>query len=117
MNVRREVVAGTHVRYTGVMAGNARDILWAEALLDDSERMPPGRAKALLAIKPTRRQIRRLGQLLELNREGKIAPDERRELEFLVQFGDFLAILQATARLSLKRTPAAAAKPPRRKTA
>lgn len=108
------MVAEAHERYTEAMTGVDRDILWGEALLDDSERMPPERAKALLAIKPTRRQIRRLGQLLELNREGKITPEERRELEFLVQFGDFLAILQATARLSLKRP---AAKPSRRKTA
>jgi hypothetical protein len=76
----------------------------ADLLADDVDRMPPERAKALLGIKLKPAHLRRVGHLLELNREGKISAQEREELSFLVQFNDFLGILQSTARLALKRS-------------
>lgn len=86
------------------MPAATRSTSAGDLLADDVDRMPPERAKALLGIKLKRTQIRRVGQLLELNREGRISPGERAELDFLVQFNDFLGILQSTARLALKRS-------------
>src|SRR5687768_12971321 len=95
-------------------AAAARPLSLNDLLADDVDRMPPERARALLGIKLKRNQVRRVGHLLELNREGRISPEERAELDFLVQFNDFLGILQSTARLALKR---AASKSRRRKSA
>jgi hypothetical protein len=87
------------------MHADSRTALWEELLSPQISRLSPEAAKASIKLK--RRQ------LLDLNRDGKLSPEQRGELEFFIQFGDFLGILQSTARLSLKQ----AVDKPRRKTA
>jgi hypothetical protein len=44
-----------------------------------------------------------MDELAEKCNEGKLTPDEREEYETSIRFGNFIAILQAKARLLLKR--------------
>jgi hypothetical protein len=46
--------------------------------------------------------LKRVAQLQEKNNAGTIRPEERSELESYVRVGQFVAVMQAKARLSLK---------------
>lgn len=47
----------------------------------------------------------RIDELADKCDEGALTPDERAEYETYVRFGNFVAILQAKARLRLKPSP------------
>lgn len=48
----------------------------------------------------------RIDELADKCDEGQLTPDERAEYETYIRFGNFVAILQAKARLRLKRSAA-----------
>ena len=63
-------------------------------------------ARRLIGIKADKKALARVAQLAEKCNEGELAPEERREYETYVMAGEFLAILQAKAKILLaKRDP------------
>ena len=64
--------------------------------------------RALLDLRADETLQRRINQLAEKCDEGLLNPDERAEYETYVRFGNFVAILQAKARLRQKQRLSAA---------
>lgn len=60
-------------------------------------------ARKLIGLKADRKIQARVGELARKCNEGKLTPEERAEYEFCVMAGEFIAILQAKARLLLAR--------------
>jgi hypothetical protein len=60
-------------------------------------------ARKLIGLKADRKVQARVNRLARKCNEGKLTSDERDEYEAYVMFGDFIAILQAKARLFLAR--------------
>lgn len=60
-------------------------------------------ARKLIGLKADRKAQLRMTKLAEKCNEGSLTPDERREYETYVMAGEFLAILQAKARIRLAR--------------
>lgn len=63
--------------------------------------MPPDVARAILRWRFPPRDADRMQELADQNTEGELSEEERRQLESYVRVGQFLAILQAKARLAL----------------
>jgi hypothetical protein len=68
----------------------------------DEESLPPAAARALLRWRFPQPDVDRMQDLADRNTEGDLSPEERRELENYVHVGQFVAVLQAKARLSLQ---------------
>lgn len=66
------------------------------------EALPPNVARSVLAWKFPEPDLERVRKLQEKNNAGTISEAERRELESYVRVGQFVAVMQAKARLSLK---------------
>jgi hypothetical protein len=66
------------------------------------EALPVGLARSVLRWKFPKRDSRRVAKLQGKNNAGTISPKERSELESYVRVGQFVAVMQAKARLSLK---------------
>jgi len=64
--------------------------------------MSPESAQAILSLRFSPSDERRMRELMEKNNQGIMAPDEQAEMEAFRRIGSFLAIVQATARLHLK---------------
>jgi hypothetical protein len=64
--------------------------------------LPPNVARSVLAWKFPKRDLTRVQRLQEKNNSGTITGRERRELETYVRVGQFVAVMQARARLTLK---------------
>jgi hypothetical protein len=64
--------------------------------------MPTNVARSVLAWKFPAKDVKRIRQLQVKNNAGTISDSEFRELERYVRVGEFVAVLQAQARLSLK---------------
>ncbi len=60
-------------------------------------------AKALAALRVSRRTQARVGKLAEKCNEGRLTPDERAEYEAYVQASTLIGILQAQARRVLSQ--------------
>lgn len=75
--------------------------IFARVVGADDE-MPPAVAKRVLAWKFPPQDVKRIRSLQEKNNAGTISDSERRALESYVRVGEFVAVLQAQARLSLK---------------
>ena len=60
-------------------------------------------AKKLVGLKADRKVQTRVASLARRCNEGKLTPDERAEYETYVMAGEFIAILQAQARILLAR--------------
>ena len=64
--------------------------------------LPPAAARALLRWRFPQPDVDRMQELADRNTEGDLSPEERRELESYVHVGQFVAVLQAKARLALR---------------
>jgi hypothetical protein len=82
--------------------------IMARVFQNGGSRMAPSVARQILKLKFEQADQDRIHDLLDRNREGKLAPGEKEELMEYVQVVNFLAILQSHARLALK--PAGKAK-------
>ena len=65
--------------------------------------LTPDVAKALVDLRADPDLQARMDELAEKCNEGKLTSDEREEYETSIRFGNFIAILQAKARILLKR--------------
>lgn len=61
----------------------------------------PDAARALLHVGFTEVQNERMRDLADRNNRGELTNDERQEMESFRRVGNFLALIQAKARLSL----------------
>jgi hypothetical protein len=66
------------------------------------EALPPNIARSVLAWKFPEHDLKRVRKLQEKNNAGTISATELRELESYVRVGQFVAVMQAKARLSLR---------------
>jgi hypothetical protein len=64
--------------------------------------MPRAVARRVLAWKFPAKDVKRIRRLQEKNNAGTISESEYRELESYVRVGQFVAVVQTQARLSLK---------------
>ena len=62
---------------------------------------PPDAARAILSIRFSADDEKRMRELLERNNQGALSADEQAQMEAFRQVGSFLAIMQAKARLQL----------------
>jgi len=75
--------------------------IFARVIATD-EALPPNVARSVLAWKFPNRDVARVRKLQARNNSGTITDRERRELESYVRVGQFVAVMQAKARLTLK---------------
>ena len=86
---------------------SAPDIL--DRLLDPVSRcFGEDGARSLIALRADAQAQSRIDELATKCNEGSLTPAERDEYEACVQAGEMIAILQAKARLQLKRADTAA---------
>lgn len=78
------------------------DIL-SEVIAFSAGDLAPEVAKSLLKWKFTHRAVSRMNRLAERNRRGAITDIEREELERYLRVGSLVNLVQARARLSLRR--------------
>ena len=69
--------------------------------------LTPASAKAILAIHAEDSARSRAEELARRCNSGTLTPEERAEYQFLVEVGDWVALLQAKARRFLADNPAA----------
>jgi hypothetical protein len=91
--------------------GHLPDLSNAFASLDD---LGPSAAKELLRVQLNKTQQSRITRLLVRGQKGSITDGERRELDTLVRFANFLTLVHSKARIALKKQPL---RTPRRKSA
>ena len=77
------------------------DIL-AHVISPDQPGLPPESARAILALKFDQTALERMNDLAERNRAGTLSEAERMEMEKYLRVGQFLNLLQAKARVSLR---------------
>jgi hypothetical protein len=78
-----------------------------DRLLDPISRcLTPDSARALVALRADAVAQARISELAEKCNEGQLTPGEQREYETYVHVGNVVAILQAKARLLLRKQPA-----------
>ena len=77
--------------------------VWSEVIASDNGDMPPDHARAVLSWQFNDAARRHMTKLADRNNNGELSASERDELEAYVHVGQVIAILQAKARLSLKR--------------
>ena len=64
--------------------------------------LTPKVARALVKLRADPELQHRMDELAEKCNEGQLTPDEREEYESSIRFGNFMAVLQAKARVFLK---------------
>jgi hypothetical protein len=72
-------------------------------VVSSNEALPPGVARAVLDWKFPEVDLKRVARLQKKNNLGGITESERRQLESYVRVGQFIAVMQAKAKLSLKK--------------
>ncbi len=77
------------------------DIL-AHVISPDQPGLPPESARAILELKFDQTALERMNDLAERNRAGALSEVERMEMEKYLRVGQFLNLLQAKARVSLR---------------
>lgn len=65
--------------------------------------LPPDVAASILGWKFTDRATARMTELADRNNRGSITPPEREELDKYLRVGSFINVVQAKARVSLRR--------------
>ncbi len=80
--------------------------IWSGVIAPGDGNMPPDHAQAVLQWKFSDDASLRMNELADRNNRGELNDAERQELENYVHVGQVIAILQAKARLSLKRSDA-----------
>jgi hypothetical protein len=71
-------------------------------VISADEALPPSVARSVLAWKFPEPDLKRVRKLQQKNNAGTISDGERRELESYVRVSQFVAVMQARARLSLR---------------
>lgn len=82
------------------------DIL-AHVISPDKPGLPPESARSILALKFDQTALVRMNDLAEKNRAGTLSEAERTEMEKYIRVGQFLNLLQAKARESLREMSSA----------
>jgi hypothetical protein len=77
------------------------DIL-SHVISPDQPGLPPESARAILELKFDQTALERMNDLAEKNRAGALSETERMEMEKYLRVGQFLNLLQAKARVSLR---------------
>ena len=77
------------------------DIL-AHVIAPDQPGLPPESARAILELKFDQTALERMNDLAEKNRADTLSEAERMEMEKYLRVGQFLNLLQAKARVSLR---------------
>ena len=77
--------------------------IWAGVITSDQSDMPEPAATTVLGWRFNDEAKQRMEELAARNGQGTLSDSEREELEAYVNVGQVIAILQAKARLSLKR--------------
>ena len=80
------------------------DIL-AQVVMPDSGDMTPEAAESLLRFRFSPAATKEIRELLRKNNRGTISAEERIVLEKYLRVGQFLDLVHAKARLSLKKQP------------
>lgn len=76
----------------------------SRAIKNGGEAMSPTFARKVLKYGFSPADQERIADLMERNQAGLLPPAEKAELDEFTRVGTFLSILQAQARLALKRT-------------
>ena len=79
------------------------DIL-TRVVAPDQPGLPSESARAILDLRFDQSALRRMELLADKNNQGTITDAEREEMEKYLRVGNFLDLMQAKARLSLKST-------------
>jgi hypothetical protein len=100
--------------YNGLMRGSAmrtesqvrasEAAILSRLLANGTNGMSPVVARHILALGFDDEDKTRMHELAVKNQEGKLSPEERRELENYVKVGDLLTILKAKVRSALKKS-------------
>ena len=77
--------------------------IWAGVINPNQSDMPEPAATTVLSWTFSDEAKQRMEELATLNGQGSLSDSQREELEAYVNVGQVIAILQAKARLSLKR--------------
>jgi hypothetical protein len=85
------------------MASNTYGAILSRVIQPNKDDLRPEAAEALLTLKFGSRDIDRMNALAAKAREGTLTKKEADELEEYMLVGNFLSLLQAKARLALKR--------------
>ena len=70
--------------------------------------LTPEAARAILQLGYTEPDHARMAELAAKSNEGRLTPEEQRELQSYVFVGDVLAMLKSKARMTLRKHPPAA---------
>jgi hypothetical protein len=89
--------------YTCIMSKSANGTLLDRILEPVSSSLNEEAARKLIGLKADRKTQARIAKLADKCNEGELTPQERREYEWYVMAGHFVAILQAKARILLAR--------------
>ena len=81
--------------------------IMADAIAPDCGDMPVEAARSILNWKFSDKAIRHMRSLLDLNNKGLLTPTERDELDRYRRVGLLIDLVQAKARISIKRSEAA----------
>lgn len=76
----------------------------ADLISRDEGEFDPDAARAILQLRFSDRQNDRMRELADRHNRGELTGDEREVMESFRRVGNFLALLQAKARQSLKRS-------------
>jgi hypothetical protein len=89
------------------MQGKASATTLLGGLMEPLSRcLNPQSAREILSMQADDAARQRVEELAIKCDEGKLTPDEQAEYQFFVEVGDFIALLQAKARLYLAQHPA-----------
>ena len=78
--------------------------IWADVIEPDNHDMSESEANAVLRWRFNEAAKQRMEQLANRNGRGTLTVPEKEELEAYIRVGQVIGILQAKARLSLKRS-------------
>ena len=79
------------------------DIL-SEVVAPDQPGIPPNFARSILELAFTDQAKTRMDELAEKNRQGSVTEHERAEMEKYMRVGNFINLMQAKARRSLRES-------------
>jgi uncharacterized protein YnzC (UPF0291/DUF896 family) len=79
------------------------DIL-SQVIAPDQPTLPSASAESILSLRFNDQAVDRMNELAEKNRQNALSELERRELERYQRVGNFLNLMQAKAKLSLRNT-------------
>ena len=93
------------LRYTSGMSKTANVSLLDRVLDPVTSSLNEEAARRLIGLKADRKAQARVAKLARKCNDGELTPEERSEYQIHVMAGEFVAILQAKAKLLLMRKP------------